>query len=52
MIKKKLDQHYKIKTWTLIYRDEIKAGHRALRKKWVYRIKYDVNKNVVYFKAR
>ncbi len=47
-----LDQLHKNKTWTLIPASEMKPGHQALDRKWVYKIKRDVNSNIACFKAK
>lgn len=51
-IKEELDQLYKNKTWTLVHPDDMEPGHRSLEGKWVYKVKRDVDGNVVRFKAR
>lgn len=47
-----LDQLYKNDTWKLVPRDEIEPGHRPLGRKWVYKVKRDVDGNIARFKAR
>lgn len=47
-----LDQLYKNDTWKLVQRDEIEPGHRPLGRKWVYKVKRDVDGNIARFKAR
>ena len=51
-MEEELDQLHKNETWTLVHRDEMEAGHRALGGKWVYKVKRDVEGNVARFKAR
>ena len=51
-MEEELDQLHKNETWTLVHRDEMEPGHRALGGKWVYKIKRDVDGNVARFKAR
>ena len=51
-MEEELDQLHKNETWTLVHRDEMEPGHRALGGKWVYKIKRDIDGNVACFKAR
>ncbi len=51
-MEEELDQLHKNETWTLVHRDEMEAGHRALGGIWVYEVKRDVDGNVARFKAR
>ncbi len=39
-------------TWILVQKNEIQPGHRALGGKWVYKVKRDVNGDIVRVKAR
>ena len=51
-MEEELDQLHKNKTWILVHRDEMKAGHRALGGKWIYKVKRDVDRKVTHFEAR
>lgn len=51
-MEEELDQLHKNETWTLVHRDEMEAGHKALGGKWVYKVKRNVNGRVARFKAR
>ena len=51
-MEEKLDQLKKNETWILTPKSEIQLGHQPLRRKWVYKIKRDVDGNIVRFKAR
>ena len=51
-MEEELDQLHKNETWTLVHRDEMEEGHRALGDRWVYEVKRDVDENVARFKAR
>lgn len=51
-MKKELDQLEATQTWKLISKRDIKLGHKALERKWVYKIKQDVNGDIAQFKAR
>lgn len=47
-----LDSLHENNTWTLIPKEEMQAGHRALGEKWVYKVKRDVEGKISRFKAR
>lgn len=46
-----LDSLHENNTWTLIPKEEMQAGHRALGGKWVYKMKRDVEGKISRFKA-
>lgn len=50
-IKEKLDQLEKNEIQTFISENSIKPGHQPLFKKWIFKIKRDVNGAVVKFKT-
>lgn len=52
VVKEELDQLETNKTWSLIYKSQIKPGFKSLGGKWVYKIKQDVNEDIVSFKVR
>ena len=45
-MEEELDQLRKNDIWILVLRSEIKPGHRPLGRKWVYKVKWDVNGKV------
>lgn len=51
-MEEKLDQLQKNNIWVLVPRRKIEPGHCLLRKKCVYKVKRDVDDNVVQFKAK
>lgn len=51
-MREKLDSLHENNTWTLIPKEEMQAGHRALGGKWVYKVKRDVEGKISRFKAR
>lgn len=51
-IEKELDQFMKNETWVPVLKDEIEPGHQLLGGKWIYKLKQDVDGNIVRFKAR
>lgn len=51
-IEEKLDQLEKNNTQELIYKTDMQLGYQALDRKQVYKVKQDVNDNIVRFKAR
>ena len=51
-IKKVLNQFYKNNTWILIPRNKMELSYLPLWGKWVYKVKRDVNDNIIWFKAR
>ncbi len=51
-IQKQADQREKNKTWELVPMSEVKAGHKPLSGKWVFKVKRDVNGDIAQFKVR
>lgn len=51
-IQEEIDQLEKNKTWDLVPMSEVKAGHKPLSGKWVFKVKRDVNGDIARFKAR
>ncbi len=51
-MQEEVDQLEKNKTWELVPMSEVKAGHKPLSGKWVFKVKRDVNGNIARFKAR
>ena len=51
-MREKLDQLEKNNTWTLVQKDQIPSGYYPLGRKWVYKVKQDVNGDIACFKAR
>ncbi len=51
-IQEEVDQLEKNKTWELVPMSEVKAEHKPLSGKWVFKVKRDVNGDIAQFKAR
>lgn len=51
-MKKEFNFLHNNKTWDLISKEEIEPGDWFLGKKWVYKIKNNINSNIARFKAR
>lgn len=51
-IQEEVDQIKRNKAWKLVLMSKIKARNKQLSSKWVFKVKRDVNGNIVQFKAR
>ncbi len=51
-IQEELDQLEKKRTWELVPEQNIKPGHKPFSRKWVFKVKRDVNRDIARFKAR
>lgn len=52
VMREELDSLHKNKTWILIPKDVMEAGHRPLGEKWVYKVNRNVEGKISRFKAR